>query len=69
MAVPLFIFTKEEQTAVVILLWAEGVRGIEIYRRLCDQYGLNVFRHQGVLLLHDNACPNCCLYQVSLSLE
>jgi hypothetical protein len=39
MAAPLSVCTKEEQRAVIQFLWAEGVPGAEIYRRLLAQYG------------------------------
>jgi histone-lysine N-methyltransferase SETMAR len=39
MAGPLSVCTKEEQHAVIQFLWAEGVPGAEIHRRLSAQYG------------------------------
>jgi hypothetical protein len=39
---PLFICTKEEQRAVILFLWAEGVLGAEMYRRISVQYGNSV---------------------------
>jgi hypothetical protein len=38
----LFICTKEEQRAVILLLWAEGVPGAEMHRRISAQYGNSV---------------------------
>ena len=35
----LSVCTKEEQRSVIRFLWAEGVKGAEIYARLCTQYG------------------------------
>jgi hypothetical protein len=42
---PLFISTKEEQRAVIFFLWAEGVLGVEMHRRISRisvQYGNSV---------------------------
>jgi hypothetical protein len=39
---PLFICTKEEQRAVILFLWAEGVQGAEMHRRISVQYGNSV---------------------------
>jgi hypothetical protein len=39
---PLFICTKEEQRAVIHFLWAEGVQGAEMHRRISVQYGNSV---------------------------
>ena len=39
---PLFICTKEEQRAVIRFLWAEGVPGAEMHRRISVQYGNSV---------------------------
>jgi hypothetical protein len=39
---PLFVCTKEEQRAVVLFLWAEGVLGVEMHRRISVQYGNSV---------------------------
>jgi hypothetical protein len=38
----LFICTKEEQRAVILLLWAEGVLGAEMHRWISVQYGNSV---------------------------
>jgi len=39
---PLFICTKEEQRAVIHCLWAEGVPGAKMHRRISVQYGNSV---------------------------
>jgi hypothetical protein len=39
---PIFICIKEEQRAVVLFLWAEGVPGAEMHRRISVQYGNSV---------------------------
>jgi hypothetical protein len=39
---PLFICTKEEQKVVIRFLWAEGVPGAEMHRRISVQYGNSV---------------------------
>jgi hypothetical protein len=39
---PLFICTIEEQRAVICFLWAEGVPGAEMHRRISMQYGKSV---------------------------
>jgi hypothetical protein len=39
---PLLICTKEEQRAVIRFLWAEGVLGAEMHRRISVQYGNSV---------------------------
>jgi hypothetical protein len=39
---PLFICTKEEQRAVIRFLWAGGVPGAEMRRRISVQYGNSV---------------------------
>jgi len=36
---PLQDFTIEEQRGVVRFLWAEGVKPVEIHRRMLAQYG------------------------------
>jgi hypothetical protein len=42
MAALLSFCTNEEQKVVVgFLLWAEGVKGVEMYTHLCAQYGDN----------------------------
>jgi hypothetical protein len=45
---PLFICTKEEQRAVILFLWAEGVPGAEMHRRISVQYGNRVVSQQMV---------------------
>jgi hypothetical protein len=45
---PLFICTKEEQGAVIRFLWAEGVPGAEMHRRVLVQYGNSVVSQQMV---------------------
>jgi transposase len=45
---PFFICTKEEQRAVVHLLWAEGVPGAEMHRKISAQYGNSVMSQQMV---------------------
>jgi hypothetical protein len=44
----LFICTKEEQRAVIHFLWAEGVPGAEMCRRMSVQYGNSVVSQQVV---------------------
>jgi hypothetical protein len=39
---PLFICTKEEQRTVIRFLWAEGVPGAKMQRRISVQYGNSV---------------------------
>jgi hypothetical protein len=39
---PLFVCTKEEQRAVIRFLWAEGVPGAEMHRKISVQYGNSV---------------------------
>jgi hypothetical protein len=39
---PLFICTKEEQRAAICFLWADGVPGAEMHRRISVQYGNSV---------------------------
>lgn len=48
MAAPLSICTKEEQRSVIRFLWAEGVSGAEIHRRLSVQYGSSVLPQRSV---------------------
>jgi hypothetical protein len=45
---PLFICTKEEQRAVIRFLWAEGLPGAEMHRRISVQYGNSVVSQQMV---------------------
>jgi hypothetical protein len=42
---PLFICTKEEQRAVICFLWAEGVPGAEMSRRISVHYANSVVSH------------------------
>ena len=46
MAAPLSNYAVEEQRSVIRLLWSEGVKPSEIYRRMKVQYG-NSFLSQG----------------------
>ena len=39
MAAKLINCTKEEQSSDIRFLWAEGVLGAQIHRRICAQYG------------------------------
>jgi hypothetical protein len=39
---PIFVCTKEEQRSVISFLWAEGVPGAEMPRRISVQYGNSV---------------------------
>jgi hypothetical protein len=39
MAAPLSKCTIEEQRAIVRFLWAEGIKSVEIHRRMLAQYG------------------------------
>ena len=48
MASPLSVCTEEEQRAVIRFLWAEGVPGAEIHRRLSAQYGNSVLPRRSV---------------------
>jgi hypothetical protein len=48
MAAPLAVCTKEEQRAVIRILWSEGVSGAEIHRRLSTQYGNSALPHRSV---------------------
>jgi hypothetical protein len=48
MAGPLSVRTKEEQRAVFRFLWAEGVPGAEIHRRLSAQYGNSALPQRSV---------------------
>jgi hypothetical protein len=50
MSAHLSVCTKEEQSSIIRLLWAEGVKGAEIDARLCVQYG-------------DNALPRGSVYK------
>jgi hypothetical protein len=64
---PLFICTKEEQRAVICVLWDEGVPGAEMQRRISVQYGNSVvsqwmvyewlkrFRNGGTSIKHEDA--------------
>jgi hypothetical protein len=45
---PLFICTKEEQRAVICCLWAEGVPGAKMHRRISVQYGNSVMSQRMV---------------------
>jgi hypothetical protein len=40
--------TVEEQRGVVRLLWAEGVKPVEIHRRMLAQYGHSTICHRKV---------------------
>jgi hypothetical protein len=63
---PLFICTKEQQRAVICVLWAEGVPGAEMHRRISVQYGNSVvsqwkvykwlerFRNGGTSIKHED---------------
>ena len=48
MTAPLSVCTKEEQRAVIRFLWAQGVLGAEIHRRLSAQYGNSALPQQSV---------------------
>jgi hypothetical protein len=43
-----FICTEEQQRAVISFLWAEGVPGSEMHRRISAQYGNSVVSQQMV---------------------
>jgi hypothetical protein len=42
----LFIGTKDEKRMLICFLWAEGVPGAEMHRRMSVQYGNSVMSHQ-----------------------
>jgi hypothetical protein len=44
----LFIYMKEEQRTVIRFLWAEGVSGAEMHRRMSVRYGNSVVSQQSV---------------------
>ena len=47
--VPLQDCTIEEQRSLVLFLWAEGVKPVEIHRRMLAQYGQNTMsQHKGL---------------------
>ena len=48
MSARLSVCTKEEQRSVIRFLWAEGVKGAEIYARLSTQYGDKALPRQSV---------------------
>jgi hypothetical protein len=50
MAAPIPFRTEEEQRAVIRFLWAEGVQGEEIHRRLSAQYGNSADRFCGLVV-------------------
>jgi hypothetical protein len=61
MAGPLSVSTKEEQRAVIRFLWAEGVPGAEIHRRLAAQYGNSALPQRSVhewIAMFKNGCTS-----------
>ena len=48
MSARLSVCTKEEQGSVIRFLWAGGVKGAELYARLCTQYGDNAMPRRSV---------------------
>ena len=48
MDAPLQYCTIEVQRGVVRFLWAEGVKPVEIHRRMLAQYGQSTMRHRKV---------------------
>jgi len=46
--VPLQDCTIEEQRSLVLFLWAEGVKPVEIHRRMLAQYGQNTMSQRKV---------------------
>ncbi|XP_062850161.1 protein GVQW3-like [Trichomycterus rosablanca] len=48
MAAKLLHCTKDEQRSVIRFLWAEGVPGAQIHRRMCAQYGDKVLSRRVV---------------------
>lgn len=48
MAVQLEVRTKEEQRAVIRVLWLECVSGAAIHQRLSTQYGNSVWQQRSV---------------------
>jgi len=48
MDTPLQDCTIEEQRGVVRFLWAEGVKPVEIHRRMLSQYGQSTMRQRKV---------------------
>jgi len=48
MDVPLQDCTIEEERGVVRFIWAEGVKTLEIHRRMLAQYGQNTMRQRKV---------------------
>jgi hypothetical protein len=48
MEAPLFIYTKEEQWTVICFLWAKGVSGCEMHRRMSVQCRNSVVSKQSI---------------------
>ena len=48
MDIPLQDCTNEEQHGVVRFLWAEGVKPVEIHRRMLAEYGQSTMSQQKV---------------------
>jgi hypothetical protein len=48
MAAPLSDCTSVEQRAVVGFLWAEGVKSVEIHRRMLAQYGAHTMHQRKI---------------------
>jgi hypothetical protein len=48
MAAPLSDCTIEEQRAVVRFQWAEGVKSVEIHRRMLAQYGARTMHQRKI---------------------
>jgi len=48
MDAPLQDFTIEEQRGVVRFLWTEGVKPVEIHRRILAQYGQRTMRQRKI---------------------
>jgi transposase len=48
MVAPLSDCTIEEQRAVVLFLWAEGVKSAEIHRRMMAQYGARTMHQRKI---------------------
>jgi hypothetical protein len=47
MEAPLSICTKEEMRGVILFLFEESVKSVEIIRRMQAQYGDNCLSHSG----------------------
>jgi hypothetical protein len=48
MAAPLSVCIIEEQRAIVRFLWAEGVKSVEIHRRMLAQYGARTMHQPNI---------------------